>query len=235
MNEVFLSIDTSSPYSFVSVYKKGQFVSESFFGETSHNEEIDRLVKAVAARAEIQFSELSGLILGSGPGSFTGLRISFAYMKGLAFALKLPLYQYSSIESCIYSFLAEPANPVFCSISDARRGEYFVSLQQVQNDSVKAIRPTQILSVEQVLKVLKELDGQKVLVNCSPGTGEEFSMIESRPLPQLSESIVQMHLHEAKFAGSENSFDLQKIAIIEPFYLREVAAKTLKDRGITLT
>lgn len=56
------------------------------------------LITDVLRNAGLALSEIDAVAVGTGPGSFTGLRIAVSYAKGLAFALKLPLAGVSSYD-----------------------------------------------------------------------------------------------------------------------------------------
>lgn len=64
------------------------------------------LVTEVLRSAGLALAEIDAIAVGTGPGSFTGLRIAVSYAKGLAFALKLPLAGVSS-----YDVLDDGADP----------------------------------------------------------------------------------------------------------------------------
>ena len=56
-----------------------------------HGEELLARVEELLGEQRIDRRELGGLVVGTGPGAFTGLRVGIATVKGLAYALELPL------------------------------------------------------------------------------------------------------------------------------------------------
>jgi tRNA threonylcarbamoyladenosine biosynthesis protein TsaB len=77
------------------------------------------LVDEVLARTGHQAAELSRIVVGCGPGSFTGLRIGIATARGLALGLGVPCEGVSTLAA-----LAAGA-PGALALIDARRGELF--------------------------------------------------------------------------------------------------------------
>lgn len=77
-------------------------------------------VDAVLAEAGVGRRELDGVIVGVGPGSFTGLRIGIATALGLSHGLGIPVTGVSSLAA-----LAAGAPGAVAAV-DARRGEVFV-------------------------------------------------------------------------------------------------------------
>jgi tRNA threonylcarbamoyladenosine biosynthesis protein TsaB len=75
----------------------------------------DELLRA----AEVERSALEGLVVGTGPGSFTGLRLGLAAARGLAFALDVPVAGVSTLDA-----LAAGA-PGALPVIDAGRREVF--------------------------------------------------------------------------------------------------------------
>jgi len=56
-----------------------------------HNEILALMVQRLLAKADYKVSDLDGIALSIGPGSYTGLRVGMSYIKGLAFAYDLPV------------------------------------------------------------------------------------------------------------------------------------------------
>lgn len=77
------------------------------------------LVDEVLARAGYELPDIGRIVVGCGPGSFTGLRVGIATARGLALALDLPCEGVSTLEA-----LAAGA-PAGVALVDARRGELF--------------------------------------------------------------------------------------------------------------
>jgi tRNA threonylcarbamoyl adenosine modification protein YeaZ len=77
-------------------------------------------VDALLVEADVGPGDLDGLVVGTGPGSFTSTRIGLAVARGLALALDLPVAGVSTLDALASS--REGAYPVV----DARRGEVFV-------------------------------------------------------------------------------------------------------------
>jgi len=94
-----------------------------------HAAELLRLVEDVLARAGAAWEDVDRLAVGTGPGTFTGLRIGIATARALAQARDLPLVGVGSLRALAEGALAEgPAadRPVL-AVLDARRGEAFAA------------------------------------------------------------------------------------------------------------
>ncbi len=74
--------------------------------------------------------DLEGLAVSIGPGSFTGLRVGVATVKGLALALDLPVAPVPTLDA-LAATLPFAAAPV-CPLLDARKGEVYCSLYRWQ-------------------------------------------------------------------------------------------------------
>jgi tRNA threonylcarbamoyladenosine biosynthesis protein TsaB len=222
---IILSIDTSSAVSYVSVSRNGHIFTKQSEGKSSHNEEIDSLVKSAVKSATLNFEDINEIIYGAGPGSFTGLRICSAYVKGLAMALEKPIYQYSSLEAPAYFLSKKMENALICCLADAGRGESFVSMKEIESFAVRDLLPLCILSAEELTRTLNVQKTEPI--KFSVGCGDPA-------MPALSEALIAMHQIQTGNVALKKPYKLEEIAELQPVYLREVAAKTLKERGINI-
>ena len=85
------------------------------------------------AQAAIQPADITAASIASGPGSFTGLRISISYLKGLLFGKDIPVYPLSSLESAAATL---PLSPLIEVLFDARQGRAFHARFRVESGKV---------------------------------------------------------------------------------------------------
>ncbi|MBI5060281.1 tRNA (adenosine(37)-N6)-threonylcarbamoyltransferase complex dimerization subunit type 1 TsaB [candidate division KSB1 bacterium] len=79
-------------------------------------------VEALLRELDLRARDFTGIALGNGPGSFTGLRVGLAFAKGFAYAAGLPVWPVSSLQVIAYASLGA-ANRI-AVISPARRGRH---------------------------------------------------------------------------------------------------------------
>jgi len=123
-----LVIDTSTPRTIAAIIEQG-FVTWSGFhdGATSHGEALGKLI--AEAKNQTNFNSLDQVVVGMGPGPFTGLRVGIAFARTFAMAREIPCIGVVSLDA-IAGAAAEMASD-FYVITDARRKEiYWVKYQK---------------------------------------------------------------------------------------------------------
>lgn len=113
--------------------------------------ELERLLTACGRTV----GEVEGVVVGSGPGSFTGVRVAAALAKGLCFARKVPLFAYSSLTVAAVG-TGLPAR--VCAAFDARRDQLYAAAFSRLDPPEPVLRPV-ALSVETLLGRLGEARG----------------------------------------------------------------------------
>ncbi len=88
-----LALDTATNTIVVAAgHVDGTLIAASTFeGRYRHSQELLPAVERVLAEAQLRLSELAGVIVGTGPGAFTGLRVGIATAKTLAHELSRPI------------------------------------------------------------------------------------------------------------------------------------------------
>src|SRR3954454_14973134 len=112
---IVLAFDTATPVATSALLDGEEVLGERRGRAVSLLEDVDALLRQAGARPR----DLAGLAVGTGPGSFTGVRVGLAYARALALALDLPAAGVSTLSALAAG--APGATPVI----DARRREVF--------------------------------------------------------------------------------------------------------------
>lgn len=88
-------------------------------------------IDAALVKAELTAAELDYLSVCSGPGSFTGLRLSFAALKAIGLAADTPLYGISTLDAYMYPYRALPFT-VLCAV-DAKKDRFYAKAADGEN------------------------------------------------------------------------------------------------------
>jgi tRNA threonylcarbamoyladenosine biosynthesis protein TsaB len=91
-------------------------------------------IDTIVRRSGVAYGDLSRVICGAGPGSFTSLRVGASIAKGLAHGSGAGLFAVPSLALLVASS-AEPREPgAYLAVVDAMRGEWFVQGVRIAGD-----------------------------------------------------------------------------------------------------
>ena len=103
------------------------------------NEElVDTLDEALSASGH-RLSDLDAVLVGRGPGSFTGVRIGISTAKGLAEGAGLPLYGVSTLDACAWTAWRGGVRGLLGVAADAMRGELYPALYRLTDDGAERL------------------------------------------------------------------------------------------------
>ena len=127
-----LLLDSSNMYLSVGLAKDGKVVDSIFYNAWQRQSElmvteVDNILK----RNKVDKKELDSIVVGIGPGSYTGVRIGVTIAKTIAYALKIKVYAKSSL-----SLLAIDDKPTIC-LFNARSGRSYFAVYQGKKCIVK--------------------------------------------------------------------------------------------------
>ena len=130
---IYLGLDTATPYLCLALWSSAAGVLGRFAAEVGR-EHSARLLLELAnplERAGVRPEALRGIIVGAGPGSYTGLRVGLAAAQGLARGWGVPLAGSSTLAAIAAGALAQdPLKPGerALAVLDARRGNVYATL-----------------------------------------------------------------------------------------------------------
>ena len=141
-----LLLDSSNTFLSVGLSKEGKVVDSICYEAWQRQSEmmvteIDNILK----RNSIDKKDLDAVIVGVGPGSYTGVRIGVTIAKTIAYALKIKLYAKSSLSLLKHRYL-----PTIC-VFNARSGRSYLGVYQGQ----KVLEKDVVVENEKVLEYIK--------------------------------------------------------------------------------
>lgn len=139
-----LSIDASTNHASVAVAQDNRVLALRSCGEQKeHASFLQPAIAEACKEAGIGVKELQAVAVTTGPGSYTGLRVSLASAKGLCYALQVPLITAGTLEVMALAaqqhmseFHPHINSYLLCPMIDARRMEVFTA---VYNDSLVCV------------------------------------------------------------------------------------------------
>jgi tRNA threonylcarbamoyladenosine biosynthesis protein TsaB len=150
----WLALDTATDIASVAVGKPPDTEAGVFVqGARRHAAEIIVLIDHALAQAGVRPSDLDGIVVGDGPGSFTGLRIGWAAAKGLAQQAGLALAAVPSLMAAAAT-VARQLGPVpVAACYDALRGQVYGAVYVFHPDGVETrVAPT-VMTVAELARV----------------------------------------------------------------------------------
>ena len=213
---MLLSMDSSAVTASVALTDGDEIIKSEFVNSgLTHSETLLPMITRVMDGRK--YSELDGIAITAGPGSFTGVRIGVATVKGLAFNDDIPCYSVSTLEAIAYNFVDK--NAVVCAVMDARRMQFYNALFRVQNGKVERLCDDRAISIEDLRNELKQYD--KVLI-AGDGAKLCFQNIELENCTLADEDrIYQNAVGVAKAAQNKNAISPKALM---PVYLRQSQA-----------
>ena len=94
-----LVLDTSTNLLYISFIENDKVIYEvKTLGMNNHSDHLIELIKEGLVKLSLEVKDFDRIIIGVGPGAYTGLRVSMSVAKMFAWTLNIPLYEISSLD-----------------------------------------------------------------------------------------------------------------------------------------
>ena len=144
-----LALDTSTEYCSAALLRDAELTHSEAHAVQRHSELILPMIEQLLSAAGVTLTQLDGIAFGSGPGSFTGLRIACGVAQGLAFGAGLPVVPVGTLLA-----LAEEADALnVISCLDARMGEVYHAVYRREHGRWSEIEPPGVGPVDSMPEV----------------------------------------------------------------------------------
>ena len=170
---ICLFFDTSSDLLKVSLIKDNKIIfDKELHTKNDHSSYLVPTIDEAFKSNNIDFKELDEIIVGNGPGSFTGTRISIAVAKTYAFSFNIPVYMISSLEELIYD---NDGYDFYVPIIEEKKENLYFS---IFDKDKKRVMDDTYSSTEYMYKKLEELDGKILLISLSDKEYEKYDTVK---------------------------------------------------------
>lgn len=233
-----LSLETSTEYCSVAISLDGALTARCELVGQKHSELLMPMLDVVLREAGVRLAQLDGVAFGSGPGSFTGVRIACGVTQGLALGADLPV-----VGVCTLLALAEASgrDKVIAAL-DARMGEIYHAAYEKHNGRWVTVIEPNLCKAEQAPQVAGEGwfgvgSGFAVAASITPspspgGGGESLAVHYAGQLAGVDANAIPQAAAIARLAAPMFAQGLgQDAALATPFYLRDKVALTTQERA----
>lgn len=152
-----LAIDTANLVMGVAIIDGDKIVGELTTNlQKNHSLRLMPAIDLLMEEVGLKPSDLERIVVSSGPGSYTGVRIGVTTAKTLAWSLNIPLVGISSLE--VLAQNGRYFDGYIVPIFDARRGQVYTGLYKINGSHVSSVQVDQLVLLEDWLQVLKQLE-----------------------------------------------------------------------------
>jgi len=200
-----LGVEFSSPQRSVALRRGGALVEAQEMG--GRQTAALAMVEKVLVESAIPRTEVDTLVVGLGPGSYTGIRAAIALAQGWQLASGVKLLGVSSVEAIVAHAHAEGLAGRIAVVIDAQRAEFYLATYDVAADGWKEVEPLHIVP-------LVEIQARAAAGTLLLGPEINRWVPEGRVLFPSAATLTELASRRTNFVPGEK---------LEPIYLRETA------------
>ena len=147
---ITLALEFSSERRSVAIARDGKILAEAAEQNSSRGTNAFALIENVLAESKIAREEIEAIVVGLGPGSYTGIRATISIAQGWQLAREIKLLGINSAEVLAAQAHAEKIFGRVSVVIDAQRNEFYVATYEISADGWKEIKPLKISSLAEV-------------------------------------------------------------------------------------
>lgn len=213
-----LAIDSSTYFLSVAVSKNDKILSSyhRFIGK-KHSSKLFPVINSLLKKSEISLKNLDAIAISIGPGSFTGLRIGVAAVKGFAFGKNIPIVKVPTLDIIAHNGFGFKGT--ICPILDAKKNNIYSCIYSSNGSGLKRKSGYSLMSIN---KLLERLKGDILFLGDAIPIYKDAILKNKNTAPKFAEqklwypdARIVCKLATEKFVKEE----FTKIDELEPMYL----------------
>ena len=157
-----LAFESSAKAASAAVMRDGELLGQYFQNSgLTHSRTLLPMAEDLIKNLGLTLGDMDLFAVSRGPGSFTGIRIGVATVKGIAWALEKPVCGVSTLEAMARLGVCAGEGALVCCAMDARRGEVYNALFEIRGGEPVRLSPDRAIAVQ---ALAGELAGKSVYV-----------------------------------------------------------------------
>ena len=160
---LILAFESSAKPASAALVKDGQLLSQYMqCSALTHSRTLLPMAEDMLKNAELRLSDVDLIAVAHGPGSFTGIRIGVATVKGLAWAAEKPCVGVSTLEAMAWHGRA--VGGYICPVMDARRSQVYNALFKIEHGRPVRMTADRPIALDELSKEVTALNAPVFLV-----------------------------------------------------------------------
>lgn len=169
---IILALDSTAKAAAVALLDGEKLLAKEMHDDAgTHSCTLLPMVERLLAENFLTVDDIDLFAASAGPGSFTGVRIGAATVKGLAFGRNKPCAAVSALHALAYNLRG--SDGVVCALMDARRGQFYTAFFKVEGGKVTRLTPDAAKSGAEIAAEAKAY-GQVTLVGDGAEVAQPF-------------------------------------------------------------
>lgn len=228
-----LSLDTSAEVCTAAICEDKKLIAEMTVNTgNTHSQTLLPTVEQILKISETSFDDIDCYACSTGPGSFTGVRIGVATVKGIAYGKNKPCISVSTLRALAYNLIGYDG--IICPVMNARRNQVYNALFECKDGIITRLCEDRALSIDELDAELAEIgkpiylvgDGYDITIKGFKKTAPEF--VPERLRAQSAYSVACCALEKY------NSGEILTDRDIAPIYLRPSQAERERNEKLGL-
>ncbi len=231
---LILSLESTAAMASAALWRDGRLCAQyTLQSGNTHSTTLLPMAEEILSAATLSPADVDLFACTVGPGSFTGVRIGAATVKGLAFGTGKPCVGVSSVEALAWGM--RDVNGIVCPLISARRTQYYSALFRIRGGEVTRLTEDDIVLDADLPSVLAAYDEPVWL--CGDGYTAAWRQ-ELHPRLQFTPEILR---YPSAFAAAECAAKIYTDAedksvftdaALTPIYLRKTQAEREREERI---
>lgn len=228
-----LSIDSSALVASVAICEDDRILAEYTLNNgNTHSETILPMVESLLGALGLTVPDIDLFAVSAGPGSFTGVRIGAATLKGLAFASGKPCVEVSTLEALAANLRL--CDGLVCPVMNARRSQVYTALFRISGGEIERLMEDSALSIAELDSLLAAY-GEPIRL-CGDGysiTQQGFTQTELLFVPQrerMQSAVSVAHVALKSYNAGKHCSDAELgVNYLRPSQAERERAERLKN------